>query len=176
MHLQPLSDMTERSFFLLRMVIWLVLLLAAWSILQYSVHAWDVVRMQRVQPVSSGALAGLLGWDALYMLLAGLIVAASAGCLMWRPWARRALRVLAFLLAAYSLMGAVALVARWQGTDPAGTALVAQAVDPALARVMAEKTRRILLLVAAMKFLAVPLLAWLGWRLGQPGTVRRFAR
>ncbi len=168
--------MTDRSFFFLRMVLWMVLLLAAWSILQYSVHAWDVVRMQHVQPVSSGALAGLLAWDALYMLLAALTVAAAAGCLMWRPGARRGLRILAFVLAAYALVGAVALIARWQGTDPAGTALVAQAVDPALARLMAEKTRRILLLGAILKLLAAPLLAWLGWRLGQPGTVRRFAR
>lgn len=168
--------MTDRSFFILRMVLWLVLLLAAWSILQYAVHAWAVLRMQRVQPVSGSVLAGLLAWDAVYLLLAALTVIWAAGCLLWRPRARRGLRVLAFVLAVYALVGAVALIARWQGTDPAGTALVAQAVDPALARLMAEKTRRILLLGAVLKLLAAPLLAWLGWRLGQPGTVRRFAR
>lgn len=168
--------MNDRSFFLLRMVIWLVLFLAAWGILQYSAHAWAVLRLQRVQPVADGRLWGLLAWDGVYMLMAGLVLAAAAGSLMWRPWARRWLRALAFVLAAYSLASAVVLFAQWQGSDPAGTAMIAQHMDPALARALATRDRRILLMGVILKLLAAPLLAWLGWRLGQAGVARRFSR
>lgn len=168
--------MNERTHFLLRMVLWLVLLLAAWGILQYCKHAWAVWQLQRVQPVDSGTLWWLLGWDALYLLLAGLIVAAAAGCLMWRSWARPLLRVLAFALAVYSLAGAAVLFAQWQGTDPAGMAMIARHMDPVLARAEAARDRRILLMGTLMKALAAPLLAWLGWKLGRAEVVARFSR
>lgn len=166
--------MNERSFFLLRMVVWLVLLLAAWAILQYGVHAWAVLRMQQLEPTSTAAVVRILAWDAADMLLAVLAVVSAAGCLMWRPWARRWLRVLAFAIAGYAVLSAVMLFAQWQGTDPAGTALVSGAIDPAVARAIATKTRRILLMGVGMKLLAAPVLAWLGWRLGQRATVLRF--
>ena len=170
------SRMNERSFFLLRMILWLVLLLSAWGILQYCTHAWAVLQVQRVQPVDSGTLWWLLGWDALYLLVAGVIVMAASGCLMWRPWARPLLRGVVFALAVYSLAGAVLLFAQWWGSDPAGMAMIAQHMDPVLARAVAARHRRILLMGAALKALAAPLLAWLGWRLGQAEVVRRFAR
>lgn len=168
--------MTERSFFTLRMVLWLVLLLSAWGILQYCTHAWAVLKLQHVQPVASGTLWWLLGWDALYLLVAGLIVATAAGCLMWRPWARPLLRAVAFALAVYSLAGAVVLFAQWRGSDPAGMAMIAQHMDPVLARAEAARHRRILLMGAALKALAAPLLAWLGRKLGQAEVVERFSR
>lgn len=168
--------MIERSHFLMRILLWLVLILAAWGILQYCVHAWSVLRLQRVQPVGSGALWQLLAWDGLYILLAGLLVLGSAGCLMWRGWARPLLRGLAFALAVYSLASAIVLFAQWQGSDPAGTGLIAQHMDPAMARTIAARTRRILLMAAGMKAVAAPVLAWLGWRLGQDAVVRRFGR
>lgn len=168
--------MIERSHFLMRMVLWLLLILSAWGILQYCMHAYAVLRLQQVQPVAESTFWQLLAWDGLYVLVAGFIVMASAGCLMWRPWARRFLRGLVFALALYSLASAVVLFAKWQGTDPAGMDLVAQHMDPQIARAMATRARRIMLMAAILKTVAAPILAWLGWRLGQADVLRRFER
>lgn len=166
--------MIQRPFFLMRILAWLIIILAAWGILQYCVHAWSVMHLQQLQPVDTRTYWELLAWDAIYVLAAGLMIAAAAGCLMWRPWARPMLRALAWMLALYSLASAVVLFAQWQGTDPTGMDLVAQHMDPAVARGIAMRTRRIMLMGIVFKTVAVPLLAWLGWRLGQADVVRRF--
>lgn len=167
---------THRSFFLTRMLMWLVLLLAAWGIVQYAAHMWVVLRMQGVQPVATGVLLRALAWDGLYMLLAALSVMAAAGGLMWKSWARTMLRALAVILAVYFLAGAIMLFAQWQGSDPAGTALLARGVSPELAHALAARLRRILLMGALMKALAAPVLAWLFWRLGKADAIARYVR
>lgn len=168
--------MPERSFFLLRMVIWLVLLLALWGIVQYGSHAWAVLHAQQVRPAATAVVVVLLAWDVLYLVLAVATVVAAAGCLGWRAGARRWLRALAWGLAVYALVGAVVLFAKWHGTDPSATELIARSVDPVVARAEVARRLRILLMGTVLKGLAAPLLAWLGWRLGQADTVRRFAR
>jgi hypothetical protein len=168
--------MSAHSIVPLRIVVWLVLLLAAWGILQYVAHAWTVLQLMGRHGLAHGSLWPVLGWDVLYLLVAGLTVMAATGVLMWRVWARSLLRGLAFVLALYSLASAVMLFAHWQSFSHASADLIAQASDPQLAQRMFAQTRRVTLVGLALKVLAALLLGWLGWRLGNPALVQRFGQ
>lgn len=167
--------MPERTPAPFRIVVWLVLMLAGWGMLQYVVHASAVLRLLDRQVAGRGALWTMLAWDALYLFVAGATVAASAGVLMWRAWARRLLRGLSFVLAAYSLASAVLMFAQWHSYSLASADLIAHAADPDLARSLFAQARRITMTGLALKLLSVPLMAWLGWRLGTLSLVQRFA-
>ncbi|RAP59709.1 hypothetical protein [Oleiagrimonas sp. MCCC 1A03011] len=167
--------MSERHLFLLRIVVWLVLLLTAWGVLQYAMHAWRLMHLiGDAAAAQSSRMGWMLAWDAVYVLVAGLALSASAGVLLWRSWARPLLRWLAFALAAYSLASGVLLFAQWQSFQHSSVDLLAQAQYPELTRALIAKVNRTTLISLALKAIAVPVLAWLGWHLGTVAVVQRF--
>ncbi|KGI76939.1 hypothetical protein [Oleiagrimonas soli] len=168
--------MNHRSLFLLRIVVWLVLLLTAWGVLQYAMHAWRLMHLMGQAPAEQASrMRWMLAWDAVYVLAAGLTLSAAAGVLLWRARARPVLRWLAFVLAAYSLASGVHLFAQWQSFQHASVDLLAQSPYPDLARALIDKVNRTTLISLGLKAISVPVLAWLGWRLGATDVVQRFA-
>lgn len=154
-----------------RILTWCLLLLAVFGVLQYSVHAWQVwAHMSGVDAHSRGALRVMLGWDAAYLLGACLTLSVSAGVLLRREWARRAMRVLALLLALWAGWTAW----RWSGADHALAQLLARPDLDTLSRAAITHQRRALRIAMLLKVLAVPVLAWLAWHLGRPGVRAHF--
>ncbi len=157
-----------------RIAVWIVLLLAVFGILQYSMHAWRVAGMlRRVEGDAQGALAGMLAWDIVYLVVACVTVTASAGTLLYRRWARPVLRVLAAGLALWLLVTAVMMALHWGNLDGSDAAFagLGDAGQALLARM-----RRSYLVAIILKAIGVGVLAWLAWRLGVPAVRAGFAR
>lgn len=155
-----------------RIVTWLLLLLAAFGVLQYAAHGWQAGSILAGQKTLSGAdrskLWTILAWDGVYLVGAGLTVTTAAGTLMRREWARRGLRVMAALLAVWALVSAIVLIRHWSDFSAAAGQLLAQRNLPAAGRAMIERYRTIMIMGTVFKGVAVPVLAWLVWRLGVP--------
>lgn len=171
------APVTARAFDVWRLVCWMLLLLAAFGILQYVSHAWQVGALLR-QPESMdgahGTLRGMLAWDVVYLGGACLTLSATAGALLRREWARRLLRVVAALLALWALGTAVAMLAQWTAFQHASDELLARPGMTDEGRAALAHARRTFIIGFALKVAAVPLLGWLAWRLGIPAVRAQF--
>ncbi|MDA3914887.1 hypothetical protein [Oleiagrimonas sp.] len=167
-----MSDSRHTPF---RILVWVILLLSAWGILQYVTHASHVLHALGRPATAHAKLWWMLVWDAIYVLVAGVMLVATTGALMWRRWARGMLRGVCIGLALYSLASGVLLFAQWQSFSLASTDMMAQAVDPRIAHTLYLQARRITMVGLALKLVAVPLLGWVWWQLGTPSLRRRFA-
>lgn len=168
---------SRRWLALWRVVVWAMLLLAAFGVLQYAGHAWRVWHMfGQTVATHHTALWRMLCWDGGYLLLAGLTVTVSVGTLMQREWARRGMRVLAPLLALWALSTGVLLLLQWGRFHHAEQMLLAQPGISSAGRAAIAHARRSLITGVVLKFVSVPVLAWLGWRLGRTSVRGQFTR
>jgi hypothetical protein len=158
-----------------RMLVWVLLLLAAFGGVQYIHHAQQVwSALQALPPGDQGnadTLHGMLGWDMGYLAGALVVIAACAGCILRQAWARPVLRVIALLLCVWSAYRGLLLWQQWRAFDVANAALVAggQSVPAQLADL-----QRIMLAGLGVSIVAVPILLWLAWQLGHPAVRLQF--
>lgn len=159
-----------------RIVVWLVMLLAAVGFVINSYAA--IVIGHAVGSVSADAIAagaadprlGLL-WSLAYALAAFFVMAVSLGTLRWREWGRRAMRVVALLLLVWAGYTAWVSFDQW---SQLGTVL-SQPGLPADLLAAGEKHRTILLIGLVLKVVSVPALGWLSWMLGSVSVRQQFA-
>lgn len=167
-----------RTFAAWRVVVWVLLLLAAFGCVQYMRHASLVwAQSQALAPgstVAGGALHRMLAWDLVYLLAALVIIVLSAGCILRQGWSRIPLRVAACILALWALVTGVMLLMQWSQFDRASADALAQLhADPVLQLALLH-ARRSYRLALALKVIALPLLLWLAWRLGAPAVRTQF--
>jgi hypothetical protein len=168
--------MNERRPFLFRTVVWLTWMLAALGVLLYARHIWWLGQHLGQGSPSASSLWPMLAWDVLYLLAAGLTLAAATGVLMWRAWARPLLRWIAFALAAYALARGITLFAHWQSFRHDSAVLAAQARDADMLHAMVAQTTRRVIITLALRGVLAALLAWLGWQLGAARVQAHFSR
>lgn len=132
--------------------VWLLLLLAAYSGVQY-------LRFGQYP-----YLAGALG-----------VIVVCAGCVLRQEWARLAMRAVAVLLAIWAAYTGVLM---WMGRDQFSMAKEAALANPQqygeVALVMVERAQRIFHLVIGIKAVSVPLLLWLAWAMGRASVAAQF--
>lgn len=172
MRVEPLSR--GRQFMLWRVLVWLLLLLAAFGCVQYLSHAqllWSQRQAYAADAVALRTLHRLLAWDIAYLLAAFTLIVLCAGCILRQGWARPAMRVAAAVLALWMLASGGAMLAQWPQLLQASRDALGQLHDQAALQQAVLHARRSYLLALVLKGLAVPVLLWLSWRLGTP-TVR----
>ncbi|GGA11848.1 hypothetical protein [Dyella caseinilytica] len=158
-----------------RMLVWVLLLLAAFGGVQYIQHAQQVWGALQALPAGgeqhAGELHNMLAWDIGYLVAAFVMIVACAGCILRQEWARPVLRVAALVLCVWSAYRGVLLWQQWQVFDAANASILAggQPVPSQLADL-----RRILLAGLGLRVLAVPVLLWLAWQLGHPAVRLQF--
>jgi hypothetical protein len=158
-----------------RMLVWVLLLLAAFGGVQYIRHAqqvWGALQaLQAGDQQSADALHGMLNWDIGYLVAALVVIVACAGCILRQAWARPILRVVALVLCVWSAYRGLLLWQQWQAFNAANEAILAggQAVPAQLADL-----RRIMLAGLGLRVVAVPVLLWLAWQLGHPAVRLQF--
>jgi uncharacterized membrane protein YidH (DUF202 family) len=159
-----------------RIVVWLVMLLAAFG---FVIHAFVGVRVAfAIGALSDEALAAgpppwpVMLWSVGYALAAFAVMVLALGTLRWRTWARAPMRVAAAILAVWFIWTAVVEFQHWQqiGADLMRAGLPADYVAAQ------AKQRTILQIGIILKAVSVPLLAWLSWVLGTVKVRQQFAR
>lgn len=164
-----------------RIVVWLMLLLAAYGCLQYALHGEQVWRMlQQVPAANTGdvwQLRKMLAWDAGYFTIAFGIVVICAGAILRQAWARPVLQMASLLLAlGWGVAGGLMLLSQWREFSQGVALTNAQAPLDEASRLALEHVRRSFLLAMGTKAVAVPVLLWLAWWLGRPGIRAGFRR
>ena len=174
----PLTTQRDASrtgtFAVWRIVVWLLLLLAAFGCLQYALHAqqvWGVLRTSGSAEAISH-LRGVLAWDLAYFAGAFAIIVICAGAILRQAWSRVALQIAAVLLAVWALVSGINLLAQWHNVDNAA-ALLQPGADEAAQQTL-SRLRRSFEMAVGLKLLAVPVLLWLAWRLHQPAVREQF--
>ncbi len=166
-----------RRFAVWRVVVWLLLLLAAFGCVQYLSHAQLLWAQRQALPPAAGAGAALrrmLAWDITYLLAAFALIVLCAGCILRQAWARPALRVAAVLLALWMLASGGAMLAQWPAFERASSNALDQLHGDAALRQALMHARRSYLAALVLKGVAVPVLLWLSWRLGVPAVRAQF--
>jgi hypothetical protein len=152
-----------------RMLVWVLLLLAGFGGVQYVTHAQQVWGVLKSLPpgdaTASSALYGMLAWDVGYLAVAFVLIVVCAGCILRQAWARPVLRLIALALCVWSAYRGVLLWQQWSTLNAAGGALQGgQLTD----------LRHIVLAGLGLRVIAVPVLLWLSWQLGQPAVRLQF--
>lgn len=175
MRMAPLSR--GRRFMLWRVLVWLLLLLAAFGCVQYFSHAellWGQRHAYAADSAATGELHRLLAWDIAYLLAAFALFVLCAGCILRQAWARPAMRVAAAVLALWMLASGGAMLAQWPQLLQASRDALGQLHDQAALQQAVLHARRSYLLALVLKGIAVPVLLWLSWRLGTPAVRGQF--
>ena len=158
------------GFALWRLGLWVILLLAAFGAMQYGVHAqrvWSVLDAASIDAQGRATLHAMLAWDAAYFVVAAALVVFCAAGILRQGWARPVLRVALGLLAAGLLVSGVLLYHQWLGWDRQPHAVAD------VAALVAQESRRVHLSLA-FDAIAIVVLIWLVWRLGQPAVRAQF--
>lgn len=177
MRAEPVSS--GRGFAAWRVLVWLLLLLAAFGCVQYISHAQLLWAQWHVFPsngVMTAALRHLLAWDIAYLLAAFALIVLCAGCILRQAWARPAMRVAAVLLALWALLTAAALLAQWSSFDHASHDALSQLGGDGKLQQALLHARNSYLIALVLKVLAIPLMLWLTWQLGRPSVRMQFRR
>jgi hypothetical protein len=167
----------SRPFAPWRIVVWLVMLLAATG---FVINSYASVLIGRaVGAVSAEAIAAGAGdpriglaWSLAYALAAFVVMAVALGTLRWREWGRRAMRVIALLLLVWAAYTAWGSFDQWTQLG----AVLSQAGLPADLLAAGQKHRTILLVGLVLKGVSVPVLGWLSWMLGSVSVRQQFAQ
>lgn len=165
-----------------RIVLWLILLLAAFGCLQYVHHAqqvWEHLRaLAPGDAKAASALHVMLAWDAGYLLAAFALIVLCAGGILHQAWSRLPLQVAAGILAAWSALSGLWLFQQWHGFVDSATAMATASGPQAAVALQAllDHARRSYHIGLALKVVSVPVLVWLAWRLGQPSVKAQFRR
>jgi len=159
-----------------RMVVWLLLLLAAFGCVQYVTHAqrvWDA--LQSLPPGAEGAsnLHVALAWDIGYLVAAFAVIVVCAGAILRQAWSRPALQVTAVLLALWALVSGATLLMQWQEFHQTVTAAQA-AGDTGVFQLPLDRMQRNMQMAVAFKAVCVVAMLWLAWRLAQPSVRAQF--
>ncbi|MGF6710627.1 hypothetical protein QFZ41_001591 [Luteibacter sp. W1I16] len=166
-----------RPFAAWRIVVWLVMLLAA---VGFVINTYaSVLFAHAVGSVSADAIAAGAGdpriglaWSLAYALAAFAVMSLSLGTLRWRDWGRRSMRIVALLLMVWAAYTAWVSFDQW---SQLGTVL-SQAGLPADLLAAGQKHRTILLVGLLLKVVSVPVLAWLSWVMGSVSVRQQFAQ
>jgi hypothetical protein len=172
---QPVPD--ARGFAPWRVVVWLLLLLAAFGCVQYLSHAqllW--AHRANLSPADSDAMYRMLAWDAGYFVAAFAVIVLCAGCILRQAWARTPLRVACALLVLWTLVGGGMMLAQWPQFDRASADALAQLGNDEVMRNAVLHARRVYRITLVLKAVAIPLLSWLAWKLGTPTVAMQFHR
>lgn len=171
------GGMATRGFAAWRVLVWLLLLLAAFGSVQYLGHAqllW--AHRMGLSPDDSVAWQHMLAWDIGYLVAALALVVLCAGCILRLAWARVPLRVACAVLALWALASGGAMLSQWlQLEHSSADAILHLASDDRL-RVAILHARRSYRIALALKLVAIPALLWLAWRLGAPAVREQFRR
>jgi len=176
----PRNETTRHNGFAFwRIIVWLILLLAAYGCLQYMTHAQQLWHALQPLPASdTGDIAQLqkmLAWDVLYFLAAFALVVICAGVILRQAWARSAMQVACVLLAVgWALIGGVMMFSQWHEFSQGMAMTNAQAPLDTASQMALEHMHRSFLMAMAIKVIAGPVLLWLAWRLGQPAVRSQF--
>ncbi|RDS79087.1 hypothetical protein DWU98_19630 [Dyella monticola] len=151
-----------------RMLTWLLLLLAGFGGVQYIHHAqqiWGVLQnVPADDTASASALHGMLRWDLVYLGAALVVIIACAGCILRQAWARSVLRVIALLLCVWVAYRGALLWHQWDALGQLNGTAITSLTD----------LKRVLRISLALHTVAVPVLLWLAWQLGQPAVRLQF--
>ncbi|KZC17718.1 hypothetical protein RHOFW510R12_24175 [Rhodanobacter sp. FW510-R12] len=131
--------------------VWILLLFAAMGFVQYLQHA-----------------------EYAYLAAALAVIAACAGCILRQAWARPTMRVLALLLAVWTLVTGVLMLQHTGDFDIARQHAQAQPQLGEVALWMIARAERTWQVGLALKGAALPLLLWLAWQLGRPAVRAQF--
>ncbi|URL58200.1 hypothetical protein IM816_16640 [Luteibacter flocculans] len=167
----------HRPFAAWRIVVWLVMLLAAagFVINTYaSVVLAGALGSVSDEAIAQGASDPRIGmaWSLAYSLAAFVVIAVALGTLRWREWGRRAMRAVALLLLVWSAYTAWGAFDQWQQL---GVVLGQPGLPPDMLA-FGQKHRTILLVGLLLKAVSVPILGWLAWVLGSVGARQQFAQ
>lgn len=163
-----------------RIVLWLILLLAAFGCLQYVHHAQEVwEHLQALAPGDAQRAPGLrrmLAWDAGYLLVAFALIVLCAGGILHQAWSRLPLQVAAGILAAWSALSGLWLFQQWHAFVDSATVMAGASGPQATVALQAllDHARRSYRIGLALKIVSVPVLVWLAWRLGQSSVKAQF--
>lgn len=158
-----------------RIVVWLVMLLAA---VGFVINGYaSVVIGRAASGMSAADVADMnpyvaLAWSVGYALAAFATMVIALATLRWRERARGAMRVIAILLAAWAAWTAWIAFGQWQQL---GVVLGQSGLPPDLL-MAGTKHRNILLIGLVLKAVSVPVLAWLSWALGTVRVRQQFAK
>jgi uncharacterized membrane protein len=155
-----------------RMLVWVLLLLAAGGGMENLAHAqqvWGVLKSLPAGDASAAAaLHAMLAWDVGFLAGWFVLIVVCAGCILRQSWARPVLRLVALVLC---LLAAFTAWQQWNmlnGLDTAasatGAAGAAQLLD----------LRHVVLAGLGLRLIAAPVLLWLAWQLGQPAVRLQF--
>jgi hypothetical protein len=164
-----------------RLIVWLILLLAAYGCLQYMTHAQQLWHALKPLPASAEGdilqLQKMLAWDVSYFVVAFALIVICAGAILRQAWARTSLQVASVLLAiGWGLVGGLMMVSQWHDFSQAVAATNAQSSLDTASQLALEHLRRSFLIAMAMKAVGVPVLLWLAWRLGRPQVRAQFRK
>jgi hypothetical protein len=173
--LQKLSNDGGRrnGFAFWRILVWLILLLAAYGCLQYMLHGEQVWRvLHQVPAENTGDVAQLrkiLAWDVGYFVVAFALIVICAGVILRQAWARPALQVAAILLAlGWGFAGGLMLLSQWREFSQGVAMTNAQAPLDEASKMALDHARHSFMMALGAKAIAVPILLWLAWCLGRP--------
>lgn len=163
-----------------RVVLWLMLLLAALGCLQYVHHAQATWAHLHALAPSDAAMAPslhqALAWDIGYLLVAFALIVLCAGGILHQGWSRVPLQVAAVLLAAWLALSGLWLYEGWQEFMRSADAMaMADGAQASVAfQLLIEHARRSYRIGLGLKAVAIPVLLWLAWQLGRPGVRAQF--
>ena len=170
-------DTVRRGFAVWRVLLWLLLLLAAFGCVQYLSHAqWLWGMRANVPPGQQGAWQRMLAWDVAYFVGAFALIVLCAGCILRQAWARVPLRVAAALLALWALVSGGLMLSQWLQLERSSTDAIAHLASNDQLRIAILHARRSFRIALALKLAAIPALLWLAWRLGMPAVRAEFHR
>ncbi|HUA80364.1 MAG TPA: hypothetical protein VL997_08335 [Dyella sp.] len=152
-----------------RMLTWVLLLFAAYSGVQYVRHAQQVWGAMQNLPAGSDekavVLHNALAWYLGCLAAAFVVIVACAGCILRQAWARSVLRVVVLMLSVWFAYRGTVSWHQWSALNHLGDAALQQQLD---------NFKRPLLILMALQAIAVPVLLWLAWQLGQPAVRLQF--
>jgi hypothetical protein len=131
--------------------LWVLLLLAAMGCVQYLQHG-----------------------DYAYLLAGLVVIVVCVGGILRQAWARPVMRVLALLLALWSLVSGVLMLQHAGDFERARQHALSQPQLAQIALWLIARAQRTWQVGIALKALAIPLLLWLAWTLGRPGVRAQF--
>ena len=151
----PLAARTEppsaRRFAVWAIALWVLLLIAALGCVLYLQHG-----------------------EYAYLLAGLLVLVVCAGCILRQAWARPTMRVMAVLLALWALATGVLMLQHAGDFEAARQHALAQPQLVDVAVWMINRAQRTWQVGLALRVLAIPLLLWLAWMLGQPAVRAQF--
>jgi hypothetical protein len=163
-----------RPFAVWRIVVWMVMLLAAvgFVINGYAAVVFGQNALAMSDPVAPDSDPRIaLAWSVGYALAAFATMAVALAALRWREGARKAMRVIALVLAVWAAWTAWMAFGQWQQLG----VVLGQAGLPPDLLMAGMKHRNILFIGVLMKAVSVPVLAWLSWVLGTLGVRQQFS-